>query len=174
MAKRNKPGQPKGKRKGYGTRQIGRDWDRGEGLWSIAVPTGYAQGARTFSMEGAIPAGERKGDPYWKHLWLEGGLLRWRLDRNGESFFLYGRTNDFPDWRNPGCYDGPLPGIGETYEVYQARRKCTRDDSCPLTRYWETDVDFTLKSHRPGTCPMGVPGPGVWKHTKRIKVIGKG
>lgn len=172
MAKKNKPGEPRKKHKGYQAKRS--DWGTGEGLWSIAVPTEKAQGSRTFSTEGIIPAGERIGDPYWKHLWLEGGLLRWRMDRDGESFFIYGKTHGFPDWRNPGCYDGPLPGIGETYEVYQAHRKCTKGDSCPLTRYWETDIDFTLKAHRPGGCPMGVPGPGAWKHTGRIKIIGKG
>src|SRR5690606_39499053 len=57
MAKKNKPGESRKKHKGY---QAGRsNWEAGKGLWSIAVPKDKAQESRTFSMEEALPAGER-------------------------------------------------------------------------------------------------------------------
>lgn len=120
------------------------DRERGMQEWSLVVAQSVVGDDRTFSMEGAVPAGEgdKPEDPLWK------GVLRWRLDREGKTFFVY---------------SSPPDGSTDTFIVFTAERKCIHGKSCPLTHYWCTDIDFSLARHQPGSCPMGVPWPGVWK-----------
>jgi len=136
--------------------------------WSVAVPQSVVRDSRAFSMDGAQPAGEdgSPDNPLWK------GLCRWRLDRGGKSFLVYGRWYGFPTWQKPGFFIGPLPD-GEVFHTFTSHRKCTNGKSCPLVRYWCEDIDFSLSDHRPGTCPAGVPGPGTWRYTGRFTAVAR-
>lgn len=163
--KRNKPftksSNPSAKKRRY--------WhdERSENLWSIAVPQTATRGARTISTEGARPAGEGDNpeDPAWQ------GLCRWRIDLRGRSVLIYGtpyRIRLRGD--QPHVYRGPLPS-GEAFEVYTASRKCGRAKDCPLTQYYAEDIAYTLAVHRPGWCPAGVPGPGMWRYQGQFTAL---
>lgn len=155
MAKRNKLGEPK--KKWPGTKYHRPDWERGAHEHRIAVPLALVGDARTFSMEGAVPEGDRPGDPRRKDR-----MTRWRMDVEGKSFHIYEAQRRW-EWDPPS-------GAGDTYVLFRADRRCEEGDTCPLTRYWCEEVDFTLRFHRPGSCLNGVPGPGVWKRYGQINI----
>jgi len=166
MAKRNKPGEPK--KKAPGTQYRRRDWERGLYTWSLLVPQASAGTDPTFSMEDAIPDGEdpeQPDNPAWRT------LFRWRIDRDGQSFHVYGSTLGFSNLWNPGTYSGPLE-LGATFVRFKAQRRCEKGRSCPLVRYYVTDIDYTLSNHRPGWCPAGVTGPGLWRRDEQVKIVG--
>jgi len=132
-----------------------RDYERGVNDWRIVVAQSVVGDTKTFSMDGAVPAGEdgNPDDPAWK------GVFRWRLDRDGKEIFVYST---------------PPSGTTDKFVVFTAERKCDRGDNCPMVRYWSTDIDFTLSRHRPGNCPMAVPGPGAWRRKGMYEPFGRG
>ncbi len=163
MAKRNKLGIPRRKRPG--THYHRPDWQRGTHCWYVAVPLTLAGDAPTFTMAGAVPDGDRPGDPR-----RDGKTDRWRVDVEGRSFPVYARWLLFTE-SSPPPSDGPSPYPGETFVVFQADRKCSNGPHCPLAHYWSTDIDFTLSRHLPGACPAAVAGPGTWKRDSRITLL---
>lgn len=174
MARRNKPGAPKGK--APGTRFHRPEWERGTALWTIAIPDGFAGTGSTTSIEGARPDGtdpDRPGDPMWKAGAAWQGIYRWQIDWGRHTFPVYGRWGSgFENLWNPGT-TSELPGLGEVYVLFTAQRRCEAGQGCPLVRYWTTDIDYTLSHHQPGRCPAGVPLEGLWRRGARVKVIGK-
>lgn len=169
MARRNKPGVPKGK--APGTQYHRPEWERGTALWTIAIPDGFVGTSTTTSIEGARPDGAdpaRPDDPRWR-----GDVCRWQLTWGRHTIPVYGRWGGrFENLWNPGTTD-MLPGLGESYVLFTAQRRCDAGQGCPLVKYWTTDIDFTLSYHQPGRCPAGVPLEGLWKRGARVKVIGK-
>jgi hypothetical protein len=71
---------------------------------------------------------------------------------------------------SPYYFDGgfsDVPRTGDVWYAYTAERKCQRN-RCPLTRYYYSDSDAEIPMHRPGYCPLGVPGNAVWKRAARV------
>ncbi|MEU5958145.1 hypothetical protein [Streptomyces sp. NPDC047525] len=168
--KRNKPIV---KRRKYGTQSLRRRpyaFDhRSSSHWALAVPQAFAGVDQSaFDMTGAVAAGndpDRPEDPRF------GSVLRWRIDRDGQTEFVYGRET----WSShPGTgssdygkrvgesfrWSIPTPST-DVYHVFVAEREaCARGTKCPLTRYFYAYADLERPSHRPDQCPMSVLSDG--------------
>jgi hypothetical protein len=163
--KRNKPLV---KRRNSGTQSRRRRpyWfdQRSTEDWTVIAPQSLVgKDARTFSMEGAVPAGKEglPDDPTFAR-----GLYRWRLDFEGQSVLVYTRLHGWYSWYSDGGFSG-VPRTGDVWYAFTAVRRCDRP-RCSLTRYFYSDSDAEIALHRPGHCPLGVPGAGVWKYVARL------
>ncbi|TGB15493.1 hypothetical protein [Streptomyces sp. MZ04] len=166
--KRNKPirkhrksGTQRSRRRAY--------WfdHRGSSHWVLAVPQAFAGADQSvFDMTGAVAAGnnpERPEDPRF------GSVLRWRIDRDGQTAFVYGqegspyRSKRSSDYGKSiaESFRQSIPTSPDVYHVFVAEREsCTRGTKCPLTWYFYTYPDFDKPSHRPDRCPMSVLSDG--------------
>ncbi|MFB7858857.1 hypothetical protein [Rhodococcus qingshengii] len=130
--------------------------------WAIAVESCIANGSRTFSMEGSEFVGEVGESRYFGS-----EVYRWNLHRGGVTIPVYGKLWEFDSVYHPRWFNGPIPE-GTTFDVFSAKRSCSAGNKCPMTHYFNEDIDYTLTQHIPGKCPMGVSGEGSWKYTKTI------
>src|SRR5690606_31705058 len=62
---------------------------RSTGHWVLAVPQAFVGTSQTvLDMTGAVPAGADESSPDDPR--YDGSILRWRLDRDGQTQFVYG------------------------------------------------------------------------------------
>ncbi|MEU8544631.1 hypothetical protein AB0C52_32320 [Streptomyces sp. NPDC048717] len=181
--KRNKPLI---KRRKFGTQSERRKayrWQEGAtAVWALAVPQAFAGADRTvLDMTGAVPAGDDESAPDDPRY---GSRLRWRLDRDGRSQFVYGKQI----WRRyqsesqaaygkrvADSFRLSLPTSTDVYHVFVAERPvCGRRARCPLTQHWYTAIEADLSTHRPDHCPMGVLNDGPpWRLIGRTIADGR-
>ncbi|MFI5986820.1 hypothetical protein ACIBEA_38910 [Streptomyces sp. NPDC051555] len=170
LTKHRKPGTQHQHRKAF------RFDDRGSAHWAIAVPQAFA-GVResVFDMEGAVPAGDRANplNPQY------GSGLRWRVEREARSAFVYGVNlwhgrygTESPDAygrRVSALFRTALPTSPDVYHVFTAERNgCTRGAKCPLTSNY-SDSDIAIPHHRPDRCPTSVATDGSpWRLVGRV------
>ncbi|MFZ3491844.1 hypothetical protein ACODT5_01140 [Streptomyces sp. 5.8] len=162
LIKRRKAGTQYERRRPY-------QWqERATTYWALAVPQAFAGTNQTvLDMTGAVPAGADESSPDSPRY---GSSLRWRLDRGGQTQFVYGEQV----WRR---YQGEsqaaygkrivdsfrhsLPISPDVYHLFVAERPgCARGTRCPLTQHWYTAIEADLSTHRPDRCPMGVLNDG--------------
>ncbi|MCX4792002.1 hypothetical protein OG369_39840 [Streptomyces sp. NBC_01221] len=157
--------------------------DRGSNHWALAVPQAFAGVDQTvFNMTGAVAAGadeNRPEDPRF------GSVLRWRIDRVGQTEFVYGEWiwSGRPLREHPTSYGKRLansmgrsiPTSLDVYHVFVAERGgCTHGTKCSLTRYFYSDADIELPRHRPDRCPMSVLNDGPpWRLVGRTVPDGR-
>ncbi|WP_435060155.1 hypothetical protein [Streptomyces sp. bgisy060] len=181
--KRNKPLI---KRRKFGTQSERRKpyrWQEGAtAVWALAVPQAFAGADQTvLDMTGAVPAGDDESAPDNPRY---GSRLRWRLDRDGQSQFVYGKLI----WRRyqsesqaaygrrvADSFRRSLPTSTDVYHVFVAERPvCNRGTRCPLTQHWYTAIEANLSTHRPDQCPMGVLNDGPpWRLIGRTVADGR-
>ncbi|MBV9023880.1 MAG: hypothetical protein JO362_08820 [Streptomycetaceae bacterium] len=157
--------------------------DRGGAYWALAVPQAFA-GVRenVLDMTGAVPAGEDENAPDNPRY---GTALRWRLDRDGQTTFVYGthlwggryRTKDPQTYgrRIAELFRTAMPASADVYHVFTAERDaCTRGTSCPLTMYFYSYSDVEVPHHRPDRCPTSVLTDGLpWQLVGRVVPDGR-
>ncbi|MFE2268557.1 hypothetical protein ACFXB4_04905 [Streptomyces lavendulae] len=162
LIKRRKAGTQNERRRPYQWQESATTY------WALAVPQAFAgTGQTVLDMTGAVPAGDDESSPDNPRY---GSSLRWRLDRDGQTQFVYGKEV----WRR---YRGEsqaaygkriadssrrsLPTSPDVYHVFVAERPgCARGTRCPLTQHWYTAIEADLSTHRPDRCPMGVLNDG--------------
>ncbi|MFJ8677304.1 hypothetical protein [Streptomyces sp. NPDC093589] len=136
------------------------------GFWALSVRQSFV-GVRAdvLDMTGAVPAGDFSDLPEDPR--MRGGLLRWRLERDGRTEYVYGRKQ----WsRDGGFRRDNLPVSEDVFHTFTASRKtCTRGSKCPLTSYILSDSGIEVPRHHPDRCPMTVleDGPS-WRLTGRV------
>lgn len=163
--KRNKP-LVKRRRSGTQSQRRRPYWfdDRGTNDWLVIVPQALAgKDARTFSMADAVPDGVN-GNP--DDPTLTPGLYRWRLSVGGRTVPVYTVQHGWYKW-NPDYGFSAVPRTGDVWYAFTAECKCQRS-RCPLTRYYYSEADNEVPMHRPGRCPLGVPGDTLWKYAGRL------
>lgn len=136
--------------------------------WALAVPQAFTgTGQTVLDMTGAVPAGSDESRPDSPRY---GSVLRWRLDREGQTQFVYG-IQVWGRYRgeSPAAYGKrlsdafrrSLPTSPDVHHVFVAERPgCARGTRCPLTRHWYTAIEADLSTHQPDRCPMGVLNDG--------------
>lgn len=182
--KRNKPLFKQRKR---GT-QARRRWryefgDSGKTRWALAVPQAFVGVRETvLDMTGAIPAGADENAPDNPRY---GSALRWRLDRDGQTTFVYGihlwggrtRHEDPQTYgrRVAERFRTAIPTSPDVYHVFTAEREgCARGTKCPLTMYFYSDSDVEVPRHKVDRCPTGVLTDGVpWRLVGRVVPDGR-
>ncbi|MBC7267424.1 MAG: hypothetical protein H5T76_01710 [Streptomyces sp.] len=177
LVKQRKRGTQARRRRAY------RFNDRSAAHWALAVPQAFVGVRETvLDMTGAVPAGDGVNVPEDPHC---GGALRWRLDRDGQSVFVYGihlwggryRTEDPETYsrRVAERFRTAIPTSPDVYHVFTAERDgCTRGPKCPLTRYFYSDADIEVPHHRPDRCPMSVLADGLpWRLVGRVVPDGR-
>lgn len=135
--------------------------------WKVYVPQSLVGAdAHTFSMAGAVPAGEegKQDDPR-----LSPGLCRWRLDVDGKSMFVFVSWGAWYTWSTGSGLSEVVPHKGDTWYVFTTEGKCTRPN-CSFTRYDYSDKGDEIPSHRPGRCPGGIPLDATWKYAGRTTI----
>jgi hypothetical protein len=162
LIKRRKAGTQYERRRPYQWRESATAY------WALAVPQAFAgTGQTVLDMTGAVPAGADDSCPDSP---LYGSSLRWRLDRDGQSQFVYGELV----WRRyqsesqaaygkriVGSFRRSLPTSADVFHVFVAERPgCARGTRCPLAQHWYTAIEADLSTHRPDQCPMGVLNEG--------------
>ena len=164
--KRNKP--VKHRKSGTQIRRRSAYWfdDRSAGFWALAVRQSFV-GVRenVLDMTGAVPAGDLADLPEDPR--MRGGLLRWRLERDGRTEYVYGRHQ----WNREAVFRrDSLPVSPDVFHVFTAcRRACTRGSRCPMTYYLYSDTDIEVPRHRPDRCPMSVLDDGPpWRLAGRV------
>ncbi|MEU0022030.1 hypothetical protein ABZ173_30685 [Streptomyces rochei] len=164
--KRNKPLI---KRRKAGTQYMRRRpyrWQvRSTGHWVLAVPQAFVGTSQTvLDMTGAVPAGADESSPDDPR--YDGSILRWRLDRDGQTQFVYGfwtwgRSQSAKGKRFSARFRLSLPATSDVYHVFAAERPaCARGTRCPLAQHWYTAIEADRATHRPDQCPMGVLNDG--------------
>ncbi|MFD8731496.1 hypothetical protein [Streptomyces sp. NPDC059611] len=167
--KRNKPlmklrkmGTQNRRRKPY------RYQGRSTVYWALAVPQAFT-GARgtVLDMTGATPAGADEARPDSPRY---GGVMRWRIDRDGRTQFVYGvRVSERGQHQSQSAYEKrilkkmrlTLPVSEDAFHVFVAARPdCVRGKRCPLAWHWYTAIEADLSRHRADQCPMGVLNDG--------------
>ncbi len=177
IVKRRKAGTQSQRRRPY--------WfdERGASHWALAVPQAFAGVDQTvFDMTGAVTAGtddDRPEDP------RAGSALRWRIDRDGQTAFVYGLWiwGGRPHRESPASYGNriaqymrrSIPTSPDVYHVFMAERTgCPHGTRCSLTRYFYSDSDIELPQHRPDRCPMSVLNDGPpWRLVGRTVPDGR-
>ncbi|MFE3558391.1 hypothetical protein ACFXKW_26545 [Streptomyces sp. NPDC059193] len=171
LTKHRKPGTQRQHRKAF------RFDDRGSAHWAIATPQAFA-GVResVFDMAGTVPAGDR-ANPQNPQC---GSWLRWRIERDGKSAFVYavhlghGRYSsespDAYDRRVAALFRTALPTSPDVYHVFTAERNgCTRGAKCPLASHFYSDSDIAIPRHRPDRCPASVvANSSPWRLVGRV------
>ncbi|MFD8417229.1 hypothetical protein ACFV2Q_36745 [Streptomyces sp. NPDC059650] len=162
LIKRRKAGTQIERRRPYQWRESATTY------WALAVPQAFAgTGQTVLDMTGAVPAGDDESSPDSPRY---GSSLRWRLDRDGRTQFVYGEKV----WRRyrgesqaaygkriVDSFRWSLPTSTDVYHVFVAERpSCARGTRCPLTQHWYTAIEADLSTHRPDRCPMGVLNDG--------------
>ncbi|MEW2434395.1 hypothetical protein AB0952_09465 [Streptomyces caniferus] len=160
IVKRRKAGTQMQRRSAY------RFDDQSTGYWALAVRQSFV-GVRenVLDMTGAVPAGDFSDLPEDPR--MRGGLLRWRLQRDGQTEYVYGRQQ----WSRGGGFGRDnLPLSPDVFHVFTAsRRACTRGSRCPLTSYLLSDSDIEVPRHHPDRCPMSVLDDGTpWRLAGRV------
>jgi hypothetical protein len=182
--KRNKPVI---KRRKLGTQYRRRSAyqfpQRATSHWALAVPQAFAGTHETvFDMTGAVPAGSDVDNPEDPRF---GSVLRWRVERDGQTAFVYGLWS----WGGRSHGQGPsaygkriaesvrssIPTSPDVYHVFVAEREgCAHGTKCVLTRYFYTHADREVPSHRPDRCPIGVLNDGPpWRLVGRTVPDGR-
>ncbi|MDX3206251.1 MULTISPECIES: hypothetical protein [Streptomyces] len=136
--------------------------------WALAVPQAFTgTGQTVLDMTGAVPAGADESRPDNPRY---GSVLRWRLDREGQTQFVYGiqvwgrYRGESPSAygkRISDAFRRSLPTSPDVHHVFVAERPgCARGTRCPLTQHWYTAIEADLSTHQPDRCPMGVLNDG--------------
>ncbi|GLX22597.1 hypothetical protein [Streptomyces lavendulae] len=152
--------------------------------WALAVPQAFVgTGQTVLDMTGAAPAGSDESAPDSPRYGL-GSLLRWRLDRDGQTQFVYGiqvwgryrsESSSAYGKRISDAFRRSLPTSPDVHHVFVAERPgCARGTRCPLTDHWYTAIEADLSTHRPDRCPMGVLNDGPpWRLVGRTVPDGR-
>ncbi|GAA1237937.1 hypothetical protein [Streptomyces rhizosphaericus] len=166
--KRNKP-LVKQRKAGTQHRRRSAYWfrDRATAHWVLAVPQAFAGVHETvFDMTGAVPAGNDVEYPESPRF---GSVLRWRIDRNGQTAYVYGlrigsrfrQSPSISGTRVAASVRRSIPTSSDVYHVFVAERDvCTRGAKCTLTRYFYTYSGHEVASHMPERCPTAVLDDG--------------
>ncbi|MEU5137064.1 hypothetical protein [Streptomyces californicus] len=152
----------------YRRRKAYRYQERSTVYWALAVPQAFTgtRGA-VLDMTGAVPAGTDETCPDNPRY---GGVMRWRLERDGPTQFVYGvGVSERSQHQSQSAYVKrilksmryALPVSGDAFHVFAAARPvCARGKRCPLAWHWYTAIEADLSKHRADQCPMGVLNDG--------------
>ncbi|EDY53273.1 hypothetical protein [Streptomyces clavuligerus] len=163
LIKRRKAGTQSERRRAY------RWQESATSYWALAVPQAFIGAGQTvLDMTGAVPAGFDESKPDNPRY---GSKLRWRLDRDGQTQFVYGKRvwRRYPPSESRAAYGKriadsfrwSLPSSTDVYHVFVAERpSCAHGTRCPLTRHVYTAIEADLSVHEPDECPTSVLNDG--------------